>query len=221
MFHKPVCIVKTKIGHLRRGSVVNPMFPSLLSKGFIGVGKYGAKDKRLYRLWSNLIIRVYCEKHNAKHPAYKSASVCEEWLCFQNFAEWCENQQFFTAKDDNGCYYQLDKDIIVKGNKMYSPNTCCFIPSQINSLIISCGSKRGEYPIGVCLQKHSNTFLAQIRKERSVKHSLGSFSNPEEAFLAYKKAKESYIKEVAEKWKGKIDDEVHEALVNYKIEITD
>lgn len=221
MFYEPVCIVKTKIGHLRRGGVDNPMFPSLLGKGFIGVGRYGAKDKRLYRLWSNLLIRVYCEKHNAKHPAYKDVTVCEEWLNFQNFAEWCEQDVYFNLVDEKGIRYQLDKDILVKGNKIYSPETCCFVPSILNSLIVSCGSKRGVYPVGVSLQKHNNTFLSQIRKEGSRKYRLGSFSTPEEAFQAYKESKELYIKEVVHKWKGKIDDKVYQALCCYKVEITD
>lgn len=63
-------------------------------------------------------------------------------------------------------------------------------------------------------------WTARINKFGKEKH-LGSFPTQESAFEAYKQAKESYVKEVAEKWKGKIDDKAYQALLQWKIEITD
>ena len=100
----------------------------------------------------------------------------------------------------------LDKDILVKGNKIYSPETCCFVPKGINLLFGKNNAKRGNYPIGVC--KFKNKFQATINiKGKTI--SLGHFDTPEEAFEAYKTAKEAYIKEVADEWKDRIEEDVY------------
>ena len=113
----------------------------------------------------------------------------------------------------------LDKDIIKKGNKVYSPNTCVFVPHSINTLFVKSNKVRGEYYIGV--YKNGNKFEAQLSKGNGKQIPLGLYDTPEEAFLTYKQAKEAYIKEVAEEYKGKIDPRAYEALMKYEVEITD
>ena len=109
----------------------------------------------------------------------------------------------------------------MKGNKIYSPETCAFVPTEINTLLISCKTTRGKYPIGVTLNKGGGKkFIAQITKNKKHFH-LGYYGTPEEAFEAYKEAKEEYIKEVANKWRSQITEEVYNALINYKVEIDD
>ena len=105
-----------------------------------------------------------------------------------------------------------------KGNKEYSPENCCFVPTEINDCFTKRLNERGDYPIGV--RKKGNSIIAQINYMGKKKH-LGSFKTVEEAFNAYKIAKEQCIKEYAEKYKGQITDEVYNALINYKVEITD
>ena len=164
-----------------------------------------------------MFVRSYSQNYRESFPTYTGVEVCKEWLNFQNFAEWCETQEFFNVKDDKGKVFHLDKDVLVKGNKVYSPETCSFIPSEINSLLTSAKRSRGKYPIGVYYKKGlMKPFVSQVNLGNG-QNRLGSFSTPEEAFLAYKTAKEAYIKEVAEKWKGKIDDKVYEALINWEI----
>ena len=219
-FYEYPCIVKCQMSHLKRGQVKNPMCPTFYGKGYIGVGKYKGGKNPVFCLWVRILERAYNKNYHLKFPTYKDVEVCEDWLNFQNFAEWCETQEFFNAKDCKGKTYQLDKDLLYKGNKTYSPETCCFVPSEINGLLLKNDKDRGEYPIGVHPNKTHTRFRAHVRCFGKLQ-SLGSFKTPEEAFLAYKTAKEGYIKEVAEVWRGKIDDKVYKGLLCYKVENSD
>jgi hypothetical protein len=115
----------------------------------------------------------------------------------------------------------VDKDILKKGNKIYSPETCLLLPNELNCLVLSRNSVRGEFPVGVYYQKDRKKYSAQINFGPNNKKHLGSYCTPEEAFYVYKTAKEGYIKEQAEEWKDRIDVRAYKALMNYKIEITD
>ena len=107
----------------------------------------------------------------------------------------------------------------MKGNRVYSPETCCFVPNEINCLFIRNKRIRGELPIGV--NKSGKRFSARLSKGLDNRVFLGSFKTETEAFLSYKKAKEMYLKELAEKWKGKIDDRAYDVLMNYEVNIDD
>ena len=161
-----------------------------------------------------MIERCYSEKYHIKNPIYKECDVYDKWKCFQNFAEWFNlnyNYEFMSE-------WELDKDILQKGNKIYSPETCCFVPKEINMLLSFNKSKERKLPLGV--SKHGNLYRVYCRVNNKNK-SVGSFNTPEEAFQAYKITKEIYIKEIAEKYKDKIKPQVYNALINYKVEITD
>ena len=114
----------------------------------------------------------------------------------------------------------LDKDILYKGNKVYSPSTCIFVPHDINSLLIKCNSTRGKYPIGVTYVKRQNVFKAQCRK-RNVNIFLGHFNNSTDAFECYKIFKENLIKEIADEYKPYIPRKLYDAMYKYEVEITD
>lgn len=190
-------------------------------KGCIGVGKHSLSvSKRERTLWGDLLKRCFCEKYQKRKPTYKNATVSKEWLDFQNFAEWCGSQKFFNAKDASGKSYQLDKDILVRGNKVYSPDTCCFIPSQINSLFSYVKSTKGKYPVGVSYVKGRGNFHAYY-SNGGKRVNLGHYKTPEQAFSAYKFAKESHIKFMASLWKDRIDESVYQALINYEVHIDD
>ena len=117
MFYDPICAVKCRLNNLKTGKVSNPMFPSVQGVGYFGLGKYSRKDRKVYKVWCSVLDRCYNKKSFVKLPTYQDVTVCDEWLNFQNFASWCESQKFFNTKDDKGNSYQLDKDILVKGNK--------------------------------------------------------------------------------------------------------
>lgn len=180
-------------------------------KLFLGIGHndiiYSNKDESLSK-WESMLHRCYSVKYKIKYPTYNGCTVCDEWLYFSNFKKW------FDENYVEG--YHIDKDILVKGNKVYSPETCCFVPQEINKLLTKTNSNRGKYPIGVYKGKHS--YLAFHRSKY-----IASFHTIEEAFNAYKSAKEQYIKELAEQYfnEGKITKRVYDALMKYEVEITD
>jgi len=110
----------------------------------------------------------------------------------------------------------LDKDILVKGNKTYSSDTCIFVPKDINSLFTKHDSKRGKYPIGVSYNKRDSKYHATFKK-----NTIGYYNNPEEAFNMYKITKEKYIKQVADRYKNKIPQRLYDIMYKYIVEITD
>lgn len=189
--------------------------------GSVGKGKYNSiKDSKAYRVWKGMLDRCYNEKHRNKYKTYIDCEVCEEWLNFQNFTEWFYENYY----EIEGEEMHLDKDILIKGNKTYSPDTCIFVPKRINSLFTKCDRARGNLPVGVRYRRDTNKYRVECSTQKNrVKHrvSLGQYDTVEEAFKVYKQFKENYIKEVAEEYKHKIPVKLYEALINYKVEITD
>ena len=181
-----------------------------------GVGIYDMPTSETktpaYKAWHGMMLRCYGEKTRNKFPTYSDVDVCAEWRSYSNFKRWFENNYIVG--------YDLDKDIMCKKSKVYSPETCCFVPHEINTILTNNKAKRGTYPIGVRCAK--NRFQA-VLSNRNRRICLGSFDTPEEAFAAYKSAKESYIKEIATEYfsRGKITRRVYDALVRYEVDITD
>ncbi len=207
---------------LRRGTVRDYLLPSVYGVGFLGVGRHTAyvnnKASWTYTRWINMLERSYSTGWHAEKPAYIPCTVESHWHNFQNFAEWAEQQVGF---ENTG--WQVDKDILKHGNKLYSRDTCCFVPNEINSLLIGCvkSSKRGACCIGVTYCKSSGKFHAQCSRKDSKLSRVGVFSTEAEAFESYKHNKEIYLKDVANKWKSQIDPRAYEALMNYEVLITD
>lgn len=205
------------LSSVRSGYVRDDSIPTTCGVGFIDVegASIGRKMTSWYATWNNMINRCYNEKELSRNPTYKDCHVSEDWRYLSNFKEWCNQQIGF---DQVG--WHLDKDILVKGNKLYSEDTCCFVPQQINNLFIKADRIRGKYPIGIYEDKQAGKFKVRISVEGKRKH-VGRYYCEKEAFYAYKVAKEQYIKEVANKWKGQIDPRVYEALMNYEVDISD
>ena len=167
-----------------------------------------------------MLRRCYSEKYQKKQPTYEGCEVSDNFKSYEYFYEWCNNQIGFD-NDGNGNPFQLDKDLLVKGNKVYSEYSCIFLPNEINLLLTKSTASRGEHLIGVHWCKRGKAFKAQVSKSKGKKENLGYFKTEIEAFNAYKTAKESFVKEQAEKWKGEIDERAYNALMNYRVEITD
>lgn len=161
-------------------------------------------------LWDNLLKR---SAGFNKPKTYVDAS--HNFKDFQDFAEWCQNQVGYYNEG-----WQLDKDIVQKGNKIYSKECCVFVPRDINNFFIKSDAIRGTLPIGV-FEKEYGKYGAQCSNTVGIRRYIGSFSTPEEAFCAYKKVKESVAKILATKWKGRVDSRVYEALINFEVQITD
>ena len=209
-----------EFNNIKTGRVKNLLALTMYNVGYFGVGIYksclDSKKTKAYTTWTGMFGRCYNKIFSKKYKTYLDCTVDERWHNFQNFAKWHEENYNFEIMQG----WQLDKDILIKGNKGYSSETCCFVPSEINSLFVKCNNSRGEYPVGVHLDKPANLYVAQLKRYKKVRY-LGYFKTPEEAFQAYKVAKEAHIKEVADRWKSQIAENVYEALYNYNIEITD
>ena len=204
------------INNIVHKRVKDAFAPIVCGVGYLGTKKdviLAPSKTPAYFAWRNMISRCYSEDIHSKRPTYKDCTVCEEWKCFATFKEWFDNQVYF-----NG--WKLDKDILVKGNKVYGPDTCCFVPNEINVLFTKRQNCRGDLPIGVQYTESKLRYKANISRGND-KVFLGCYSTPEEAFQAYKVAKEAWIKEVADKWKDKLDKKVYDALCQYEVEITD
>ena len=208
-----------RLGDIKNGNVRDPYSPSVHGVGITGT-KYpitvnGIQTKE-YDLWKGMLRRCYSDSLKKKNPTYIGCEVSDKFKSYEYFYEWCNRQIGFGNQN-----WQLDKDLLIKGNKVYSENTCVFIPAEINLVLTKRTASRGEHLIGVYWHKTSKVFVARVNKNKRGSEYLGSFKTEIEAFNAYKKAKENYIKELANKWKGQIDDRAYEALMNYEVSITD
>ena len=183
------------------------------SRTYIGVD--GKRETKEYAFWKAMLVRCYSEKYHELSPTYIGCSVSDGFKDFQYFAEWCQFQIGFGL--DN---YQLDKDILMKGNKEYSETSCVFIPGELNKFLTKRGSVRGKYPIGVYYIISNDLYVATCRKYGKTEY-LGCFSTPEAAFQAYKLFKEALAKELAIEYKGLVDPRVIQALLEYAVEEND
>jgi len=185
-----------------------------------GIGRYekgryagwsSGKNTKEYNLWDSMIKRcIPCGSEQIRHPSYIGCSVHLDFIKFQDFAEWCQHQIGF---GNDG--WALDKDILVPGNKVYGPDTCAFVPRQLNQLLTHKRSTQGEYPTGVDHHKRTGKYRASIGID-GVQTHIGYFETPEQAECAYKQAKLSDIRRHAEIWKSKLDLRVYERLMNYE-----
>ncbi len=208
-----------ELGNIRNGRVKDPYLASVFGVGVVGT-KYPSEVNRVktkeYVLWTHMLRRCYSDYFKKKYPTYIDCAVSENFNYYEYFYDWCHKQIGF---GNNG--WHLDKDLLVKGNKVYSEDSCVFIPREINLLLIKREASRGEHLIGVHWCNTKKAFVAQVNKNKGSPEWLGSFNTELEAFNAYKTAKETFIKEQANKWKGKIDERAYNALMNYTVEITD
>jgi len=152
--------------------------------------EYKIHRKRLrcpyYSVWTDMLKRCYSEKLQLKRPTYIGCSMVKEWHTFSNFRKWME-QQNWEGKE-------LDKDILVVGNKIYSPEKCVFVIPSVNSLLTHIQRNKSKWPIGVSFD--SNKYRSQCWVNGKHKH-IGMFGSPEEASAAYKIVKSNEIKRVA------------------------
>lgn len=183
-----------------------------------GVGYRGSENvdctSESYLKWHDMLVRCYNEKFHGRQPQYKGCSVCEEWLNYSNFKVWYDQNRI------KGMSLDLDKDILFKGNKVYSPETVAFVPHEINTLFVNGRKNRGDLPLGVHCDKSKGKYRAEM-SFMGEQIKLGTFDTAESAFARYKEYKEDFIKDMAEQHKGEIPDKVYGAMMNWEIEIDD
>lgn len=205
------------LSSVKSGYIRDRSLPTTCGVGFVDIegASIGRKVTLEYSIWNNMLNRCYNENMRDSNQTYADCEVSDNFKYLSYFKEWCNKQIGFNNKG-----WQLDKDILVKGNKVYSETTCCFVPQEINTLIVKADNIRGKCPVGVYFDKERSMFKVWFSADGKGVYK-GRYNTPEEAFQAYKQAKESYIKVVANKWKGQIDSRVYNALMGWEINIED
>lgn len=220
--------VHTQYTNFKRGNVKNPYYPSVYGVGITG-NKYTTwvsgenEHTKEYQIWINMLIRCFDNKTKVKYPTYENVTCCEEWLLYDNFYEWIHSQDNFDKWYNNDGWH-LDKDILVKGNKTYSPETCCLVPYNVNKLFLKNDTNRGNLPIGVHRDVKGYGYIARCMNPLTDDRDyLGYRTSVLGAFQLYKSHKENLIKQVAEMEysKGNITEQCYDAMMNYEVEITD
>lgn len=208
-----------RANHIKSGNIKNPLHATVQGVGFHGIGphksKVDYKQTKEYSLWKNMLERCYNSNKHKKQPTYKDCTVDRQWHNFQEFAEWCQHQIGFSREG-----WEIDKDILVKGNRVYAPDTCAFVPKEINLLTRSRKNSRGDHPFGTVSDAESGRFRA-CWWEAGVHRRSKWYAYPLQCFEIYKENKERIIKEFANKWKDQIDERVYLSLMNYEVEADD
>ena len=214
--------LRTSYVNWKNNEFKNPYDKSVLNVACIGKvkGTENGKVKKSYKTWYSMINRCYNKDFHNIEKTYKDCSVCNEWLCYENFEKWY-NENYYEIDGED---MHLDKDIIIKGNKVYSPETCCFVPQRINKLFIKNDKNRGESVIGTTLFKGKYVVQCSLINPETGKYKneyLGLYETQEKGFEIYKYYKERNIKQVADYFKRQIPSELYNALYRYEVEITD
>ena len=213
-----------RYGNFKKGTIKCPYEKREYNHGYLGEGKYKVSEnrklKKEYNIWHHMLQRCYDPKYHERNPTYKGCRVEDYLLNFQHMGKWLD-ENYYEIPGEQMC---LDKDILCKGNKVYSRETCIFVPQRINKLFTKCDNSRGSNPIGV-IELPSGNYHVRCRNGYGKLIPLGTYPTKEEAFRVYKEYKEKVIKEVIDSYEGKIPEpfysKLRESMYNYKVEIND
>lgn len=202
----------------KKGTFKNPYRKNIFGIGCVGNSPTKINNAKIksYMVWYAMMQRCYDTKSMYDKPTYEKCLVSKEWHCYEDFIPWF-NENYYEIQDEEMC---LDKDILIRNNHIYSPDTCIFVPQAINKLFTKRQLHRGKYPIGVSYNRRSNSFAAACSKSGKYE-TIGYYNNPYDAFLAYKHEKELIIKIVAEEYKSLIPQRLYDALIRYEVYIND
>lgn len=194
--------------NFKKGTIKNPFDKTVFGIGTLGLGKYMRDQEGIYTCWVNILERCYNSSHSDLHNSYYGISeISKEWLNFQNFAKWYEENKY----ECDGRLH-IDKDIKYPGNKIYSPYHCLLVPQRINMLFTNKLNNRG-LPNGI-----HKTKSGKYKAEYNTK-SLGTYNTVEEAYKVYAKYKKETIVQIANEYKNKIPNELYDALLSYEVRI--
>ena len=213
-----------KYDYFKNGKIKCPYEARYFTKGYLGEGKYTISEKgklkKEYIIWYHMLERCYDPKYQEKNPSYKGCSVEDYLLNFQHMTEWIK-ENYYEVPGETMC---LDKDILCKGNKIYSRETCIFVPNRINVLFTKSDNTRGDCPIGVH-PRESGNYTVYCSNGYGKNICLGTYTSKEEGFQVYKNYKEKLIKETIDSYEGIIPEphysRLKEAMYNYEVEIDD
>ena len=191
-----------------RGTIKNPYAKKTFGIGYSG--NYEDYNSKAHSVWIAMLGRCYKTTDKAyKNYGAIGVKVCEEWKCFANFQKWY-NENIYEIENEK---VHLDKDILVDGNNIYSPETCIFVPQRINKMF---ETKKSNLPRGVWQNKTKTKYCSTIRvykNGKSEKVNLGTFDTIELAEKTYNNARSIVIRDIAEEYKDKIPKKLYDRLI--------
>lgn len=209
---------KSSVTAVKLKSVKNNFQPCIYGVGYLGSYEYEnvGNIKRMpeYVAWVSMLRRCYDPTHTGGVAYYGKSFVVDEWKNFSTYSKW------YRAQKGYGNAWHVDKDLKVLGNKLYAPKFCTLVPLEVNTLLLKREALRGEHPLGVHLHKPTNKFCAQCQTNGGPTY-IGLYCTVEEAFAAYKRVKEDFIKKTANLHRDILDPQVYYNLMNYEVKITD
>lgn len=198
----------TTYSNFIRGQVKNPYDRTIRGVGYLGDGKYMTNqtlhERRAFGIWCNMIDRCYNEEVRSKYAAYSDCIICDSWQCYQVFRKWYDDN-FYNVGTER---MHIDKDILYKNNRVYSPETCILVPQRINMLFMHKPNKY-NLPNGV---KPSSSGKYEAKYNGKY---LGVFGSVEEAAIVHNKEKKKVIIQIANEYKDQIPVRVYDALINW------
>lgn len=200
LFLNPVSEKIVQAANIRTGAIRNPMKPNVCGVGFLGVGPHFAKRDYIpnptHQVWHDMLKRVYSYRSDAQSRVYAGTSVHPHWHNFQNFAAWYHERidRFGLVEH----IWELDKDLLVPGNRQYGPETCCVIPQHVNTLFTDHSIARGKYPLGVSIDNAARgaKFVASVSGSAKGRR-IGRYHTISDAQRAYWSEKFRVIQETA------------------------
>lgn len=196
-----------------KGHIKNPFDKTIFGIGYLGLsdGMWDTnKPKAEYNTWKNMVERCCVENTKGKFSQkYDKVSCCKEWLCYQTFAEWYKKHIYDVGSER----LHLDKDIKYKGNTIYSPYHCIFVPQSINEQFKeSSGRKKtvdADLPYTIRRTKtNTNRYEVSFRGKY-----LGTYDTVEECINIYLERKRNYILELVNKYEN-MPSNVKEIIIN-------
>ena len=195
---------------LKTGRVRDLYYRSVLDVGYLGEGPYShLLTHKVYHDWYDMFRRCYDLKFKAKNKTYKECYVDDSFHCLQDFGLWYDKQR---APED----WCVDKDLLVRNNKVYGAETCCRLPVELNTCINRQTSKRTEICIGV-YDINGNIYSRFNVLGLSKAFGYRCDESISNAFHYYKKHKEAYIKKLAKHYKSELKKRVYDALMTYEV----
>lgn len=193
---------------LLRGTIKNPYHRSVQGVGYHGVGEYKTQVNKVldlaYKKWRGMMTRNYYDDYESRLTSYKDCYVADEWHNLQTFSDWYYGQVGW----DKG--FELDKDLLSEGGKVYSPETCCLIPREINTAIVSLTNSDS---IMGYHERRNGLFEVHVKV---IKGSYKSFRDKDDAINYYLSLKKKIVEDLILKWDGKVDNKVIEKLKTWK-----
>lgn len=161
------------------------------------------------RLHNNMSNRCSSNSEQNNHPGYVGCSLSDNFKNFQFFAEWCNNQIGYKEG------WHLDKDLLIPGNKIYSEDTCLFLPMEINKKIKNSVKPFSETNPFDGVIKSYNTYT--VKRAVNGKISEQKFKNLNDAINYSTKIQEEQVRSFADIYKDILPEKTLKALRNYTL----